>query len=68
MERLTRTCEWLFQVRRVVELFNRCLDTCEEMNETRFAVVDFLDPLVTLAVDSIMFLHETLTGLYLCVV
>jgi len=62
LERLTRTCDWLFKVRRVVELFNRCLEICEEMNEARLAVIDFFDPLITLAVDSVTFLHETLTG------
>jgi hypothetical protein len=49
-------------VRRVVELFNRCLETCEEMNEARIAVIDFFDPIILLAMDSITFLHETVTG------
>lgn len=61
LERLTRTCNWLFMVRRVVELFNRCIETCEEMNEARIAIVDFFDPLMLLAMDSIGFLQDNAT-------
>jgi hypothetical protein len=49
-------------VRRVVELFNKCIEMCEEMNEARLAIVDFFDPIAVLAVDSATFLHESLTG------
>ncbi|PMD12013.1 hypothetical protein NA56DRAFT_57621 [Hyaloscypha hepaticicola] len=45
-------------MRRVVELFNRCLDECDEPNEARIAIVDFLDPLVQIASDCVSYFHE----------
>jgi hypothetical protein len=45
----------LNKIRRSVELFNRCLDLCEEANESRIAVVDFLDPIMVILSDSATF-------------
>lgn len=50
-------------MRRVVELFNRCLDECDEPNEARIAIVDFLDPLVQIASDCVSYFHEYTSGL-----
>jgi hypothetical protein len=30
------------RLRSVLELFNRCLDVCEDMNEARYAMADVL--------------------------
>jgi hypothetical protein len=42
LEKLRRTTEWIGRLRRVVELFNRCIDACkdEEINEVRIAIVE----------------------------
>lgn len=41
-EKLKKTTEWVGRLRRVVELFNRCIDACkdEEINEVRIAIVE----------------------------
>jgi hypothetical protein len=41
-EKLRKTTEWVGRLRRVVELFNRCIDACkgEEINEVRIAIVE----------------------------
>ena len=41
-EKLKKTTEWVGRLRRVVELFNRCIDACkgEELNEVRIAIVE----------------------------
>ncbi|KAN0114720.1 hypothetical protein V8E51_004264 [Hyaloscypha variabilis] len=39
-EKLTHTVGWMKRLRSVVELFNRCLDVCDDMNEPRIAMVD----------------------------
>jgi hypothetical protein len=46
----------------LVELFTRCLNACDEPNEARIAVVDFLDPLATILTDSIVHLHKHSSG------
>jgi hypothetical protein len=57
-ERLKRTTDLLNKVRRLVEVFTRCLESCDEPNEARIAAVDFLDPLTIILTDSIIYLHE----------
>lgn len=49
-------------MRRSVELFNRCLEACEEANESRIAVVDFLDPVMVILSDTIEFLYACAEG------
>jgi hypothetical protein len=61
--RLKRTCDLFNKLRRVIELFNRCLEGCDEPNEARIAIVDFLDPLVQIASDCISYFHEYTSGL-----
>ncbi len=63
-EVLKRTTNQLNKIRRVAELFNRCLEACEEANEKRIAIVDFLDPVTVLLSDYIDFLHECEEGLF----
>jgi hypothetical protein len=47
LERLRKTTEWVGRLRRIVELFNRCIDACkdEEINEVRIAIVEGFDKL-----------------------
>ena len=42
LDKLERTVAWLSRLRRVVELFNRCFDICEELNEARLTVVEVM--------------------------
>jgi hypothetical protein len=41
-EKLKKTTEWVGRLRRVVELFNRCIDACKDegKNEVRIAIVE----------------------------
>src|SRR5947207_6278823 len=41
-EKLRKTVDWISRIRRVVELFNRCLDECieQEINEARISIVE----------------------------
>jgi hypothetical protein len=48
---------------RVITLFNRCLDLCDEPNEARIAMVGFLDPLTMILTDSITYLHKYSSGM-----
>ncbi|KAH6690763.1 P-loop containing nucleoside triphosphate hydrolase protein [Leptodontidium sp. MPI-SDFR-AT-0119] len=48
-------------MRRSVELFNRSLDACDEPNESRIALVDFLDCMVTILLDMNKYLHDFLS-------
>ena len=57
-DRLRRTSDLLSKIRRVSELFNRCLDNCDERNEAGIAVVDFLDPITIILTDLITYFHE----------
>ncbi|CZR55427.1 uncharacterized protein PAC_05315 [Phialocephala subalpina] len=59
IDRLKRTSDLLNKLRRLIELFTRCLDSCEEANESRIAAVDFLDPLIIILTDSIVYLHDS---------
>jgi hypothetical protein len=56
-DNLKRTTNFLLKLRRSTELFNRCLEVCEEDNEKRIAIVDFLDPVTVLLSDSINFIY-----------
>lgn len=57
-ERLKRTADLLLRIRRVIELFNRCIAVCDEENESRIAMVDFLDPMTVILTDSITYLRD----------
>ncbi|KAG0647439.1 hypothetical protein D0Z07_6667 [Hyphodiscus hymeniophilus] len=57
-DRLKRTTELLLRIQRVVGLFNRCIAVCEEENESRIAMVDFLDPITVILADSIAYLRD----------
>jgi hypothetical protein len=61
-DRLKRTADLLLRMRRIIELFNRCVDACDEDNETRIAMVDFLDPLTIILTDSITYLRDCTSG------
>jgi hypothetical protein len=63
VDRLKRTCDLFYRTRRVIELFNKCLEKCEESNEARIAIVDFLDPLVMITSDCVSYFHEYSSGL-----
>jgi len=59
MENLKRTTDLLHSIRRLVELFSRCLEVCDKQNEAeaRIAAIDFLDPLLYALTDSIDYLN-----------
>ena len=61
-DKLRRTVEWLSKVRRVVELFNRCLDVCADESEARLAMVDMLDPILGMLGDSVKFFRTNYTS------
>ncbi|PMD63260.1 uncharacterized protein K444DRAFT_626991 [Hyaloscypha bicolor E] len=58
-ETIKRTTDLLHSIRRLVELFTRCLDVCDKQSEAeaRIAAIDFLDPLLYALTDSIDYLH-----------
>ena len=62
LDRLKRTCDLISRIRRAVELFNRCLEACDEDNEARIAIVDFLDPLIMILSDCVSYFHEYSSG------
>lgn len=62
-DRLKRTTELLHKIRRLVELFSRCLESCDEPNEARIAIVDFLDPITIILTDAVLYLHAYSSGL-----
>jgi hypothetical protein len=39
-EKLERTVFWMRRMRSIIELFNRCLNVCSDMNEARLAMAD----------------------------
>ena len=57
----------MHSVRRLVELFTRCLDVCDKQNEgeARIAAIDFLDPLLYALTDSIDYLNGSSAGMEL---
>lgn len=61
-DRLKRTADLLNKIRTVVFLFNQCLLSCDQVNEALLNIVDFLDPLTTILVDSITYLHKYASG------
>jgi len=78
-EKLARTATWLRRLRSVVELFNRCLNVCDDYNEARLAMADFFgnlypifdratltkvsDFMLLILVDSIRHLRNCPTGM-----
>ena len=52
----------LVKVKRITDLFNRCIKSCDEVNESRIAVVDFLDPLTTILTESTIYLRDFSSG------
>lgn len=55
-------------MRRTVELFNRSLDSCNEVNEvneSRIAVVDFLDIIVSILIDLNKHLNQCVAGMWI---
>lgn len=57
-DRLVRTVDWMKRLRRVVELLNRCLGICEDINEPRYAIVDALDCLLQIQGESVRHLRR----------
>lgn len=55
--------EILSKMRRSVELFSRSLDACDEPNESRIVLVDFLDCMATILLDMNKYLHDCLSGM-----
>ena len=66
-EKLKQTTDLLHSIRRLAELFTRCLDGCDKQNEeeARIAAIDFLDPLLHALADSIDYLHGSSAGMEL---
>lgn len=62
LERLKRTCDLLDKLRKVTALFIRCVEGCDEDNEARIAVIDFLDPIVTILTDCVVYFHRNVSG------
>jgi hypothetical protein len=61
-EKLKRTAEWLGNLRRVVELFNRCLDVCEDLNEPRLAMIEIYDHILSMLGEALQHLRSCPTG------
>lgn len=64
-DKLKRTAEWLGRLRRVVELFNLCIEVCDGedgINEARLVMADFLDVMVMVLLDSFRHLRLGYTG------
>ncbi|KAH8602769.1 hypothetical protein B0O99DRAFT_587847 [Bisporella sp. PMI_857] len=58
LDRLKRTTETLSRLRNVVARFNKIVPMLDDANEALLAVVDFLDPCITILVDSVIYLHK----------
>jgi hypothetical protein len=52
----------LNKIRTVVVLFNQCIASCDQVNEVLLNIVDFLDPLTVVLIDSITYLHKYASG------
>jgi hypothetical protein len=61
-EKLRRTAEWLGNLRRVVELFNRCLDVCDDANEPRLAMIEIYDHILSMLGETLRYLRSCPTG------
>jgi hypothetical protein len=60
--KLKKTVEWLSNLRRIVELFNRCLDAREELNEQCLAMVEMYDHMLTMLGENIKYFRTRMTG------
>ena len=60
LEKLERTVGWLNRLRRVVELFNRCFAICEEINESRLAVIEVMGNFVLLPMQHLRLTCEVI--------
>lgn len=57
-EKLKRTAEWLGNLRRIVELFSRCLDVCgDDLNEPRLAMIEIYDHILSMLQEALLYLR-----------
>jgi len=58
LQKLQKTVGWIKRLRSAVEVFNRCLDICEDLNEPRYAIVDILDAILQIHGESVRYLRK----------
>lgn len=60
--KLKRTTRWLTDLRRKVELFNRCVQQCEDQNSMRMEMSEVFSPLLGVLYESVMYLQRYNAG------
>ena len=60
--KLKRTNRWMTELRRKIELFNRCVEQCEDANSMRMEMSEIFDPLLAILHQSIRYLQRHNTG------
>ena len=60
--KLKRTTRWMTDLRRKVELFNRCVEQCENANSMRVEMSEIFSPILAILHDSIKYLQMHIIG------
>jgi hypothetical protein len=60
--KLRKTNKWMTELRRKVELFNRCVEQCEDANSMRMEMSEIFDPLLAILYQSIKYLQKYNAG------
>jgi hypothetical protein len=64
-EKLKRTARWLTELRRKVELFNRCVVQCDDENSMRMEMSEVFSPLLGIFHDTIVYQQRYYASGYL---
>jgi hypothetical protein len=60
--KLKKTNKWMTELRRKVELFNRCVEQCEDANSMRMEMSEIFDPLLAILYQSIKYSQKYNAG------
>ena len=60
--KLKRTTRWLTELRRKIELFNRCVQQCDDQNSMRMEMSEVFNPLFGVLFESIQYLQRYNAG------
>jgi hypothetical protein len=60
--KLKCTTRWMTDLRRKVELFNRCVEQCENANSMRMEMSEIFSPILAILHESIKYLQMHITG------
>ena len=61
-DKLKRTTRWMTDLRRKVELFNRCVEQCDNANSMRMEMSEIFSPILAILHESIKNLQRHNAG------